>query len=118
MWLEINNDNIIEGVHSHQCSSNNTWVEYEGDKHIVPGDYYIKGKVIPAKDKQDIKNKDVRIRLCEQHIKKYYPLTKQVSLLRKGSDSDVQKMNAFIERCEDWLNSRKQELSALHSITP
>lgn len=116
MWLEINKDNLVEGIHSHKCNSKNIWIEYKGDKHIMPGDSYIKNKVISAIETQDINDKNVRIRCSEQHIKKYYPLTKQITILRKGSDSDVKEMNVFIDRCEDWVNSTKK-LSDLHKIT-
>ena len=42
--------------------------------------------------------------LAQRHIFKYYPDWKQLDVLRRGTDAEKAKMDAFIDACRDWSN--------------
>ena len=42
--------------------------------------------------------------LCRSHIFKFYPDWKQLDVMRRGSKTDNDNMNKFIDACRDWSN--------------
>ena len=55
---------------------------------------------------------------CQMHITRYYPLGKQLTIARVGSESDQLKMYNFIDACLFWANQEKPKIDDLLVIRP
>jgi hypothetical protein len=58
--------------------------------------------------------------IAGEKIKKEYPEYKQLNILRAGTDSEVAKMNTFIDAVREWANSDNPDPwdGTLDSIIP
>jgi hypothetical protein len=52
------------------------------------------------------------------YINRFYPVYKQLNILRSGSEAEQQQMDAFIEACRAWANSGAPVLSGVSKIVP
>ncbi|BBH15226.1 hypothetical protein JD974_01095 [Chromobacterium haemolyticum] len=55
---------------------------------------------------------------CAAHIEKYYPIFKQLNLLRDGDDEEKKQMSAFINACQAWSNQASGTRAELEKIKP
>lgn len=56
--------------------------------------------------------------LCADHIAKFYPMWKQINVVRSGNAAEIQKMGAFIDACRNWSNQSDPKLEDLTQIAP
>jgi hypothetical protein len=56
--------------------------------------------------------------LCADHIAKFYPMWKQINVIRSGDTAAIQKMSAFIDACRDWSNHSEPKFEDLIQIAP
>ncbi len=117
MWLEVNKDNVIIGVHSDRCDSDDTWVESD-DPNIRPGDEWKKGKVVRVREKTSREDKSViketkeiketkRRRLAHLTITRHYPEWQQLNILREGDQVKITSMGDFIDAVRAWSNTSR-----------
>jgi len=52
------------------------------------------------------------------YINRFYPVYKQLNILRSGSKEEQQQMDVFIEACRAWANSAAPVLSDVTKIVP
>jgi len=55
---------------------------------------------------------------CQRHITRFYPVGKQLTVERIGSDSDKATMHAFIDACLQWANLEVPAMDDLYQIMP
>lgn len=55
---------------------------------------------------------------CADHIARYYPIHKQLNILRSGTQAEKDKMDVFINACRDWSNGENPDPAALAAIEP
>ncbi|WDE08396.1 hypothetical protein SG34_025705 [Thalassomonas viridans] len=55
---------------------------------------------------------------CQRHITRYYPVGKQLTLGRVGTEVEQVKMHAFIDACLEWANQEAPEMVELYRLTP
>lgn len=109
MWLEVDTDESIIGVHSHECVSDDMWVETD-ELDVMPGDYWVDGKLkrnrpekIELSEAEE--NEIIRRQAASKEIKLKYPEWKQINILRKGDDDEIKIMGGFIDSVRAWSNS-------------
>lgn len=56
--------------------------------------------------------------MAKTKIEANYPTYKQLNLLRSGTQSEKDKMDAFINACRDWSNGENPDPAALEAIQP
>ena len=61
--------------------------------------------------------KDINDR-CESHITTYYPIGKQLTIDRLGTNEEKTRMYTFIDACRAWANSEHPKLKELYVIEP
>ncbi len=120
MWLEVDKDNIIIGVHSDRCDSDDTWVESD-DPNVMPGDAWKKGKVIRVREKQTREEKAAakqseRRRQAYVAITHHYPEWQQLNILRGGDAEQIKNMGHFIDAVRAWSNAPSVPEKNLQSI--
>lgn len=121
MWLEIE-DELVIGVHSDKCISENKWVEY--DDQATPGDKWIDGKLIknsetvPDSITGELSDEQIRRIMAKDKILMFYPLWKQLNILRECNIFAISKMGSFIDACRNWSNDLDQPESVLDEIEP
>lgn len=113
-WLEIDGETIV-GVHSHRCLSALTWVKYEGDEQVRPGDQWVKNRIV--KPKVEINEDQIRF-AARKHITKVYPVWKQLNIIRDGNEKKIEKMSSFIDAIRKWSNNPKAKIDDLQNIKP
>ena len=114
MWIEVNKNKIIVGVHSHRCESKHQWIEVTDQAQ--PGDSYIDDQVVPA-SYQEPEHEHRRI-MASQKIVEHYPTWKQINILRSGSPSEQKKMSVFIDAIRHWSNNPDTDLDWINSFSP
>ena len=55
---------------------------------------------------------------CQQYITRYYPVGKQLTIERVGSEAEKGKMHTFIDACLVWANQENPRMDDLLKITP
>ena len=55
---------------------------------------------------------------CADHIAKFYPVWKQLNVIRSGDAAEIQKMGVFIDACRDWSSQIEPKFADLVQIEP
>ena len=55
---------------------------------------------------------------AQDHILQYYPLWRQLNILRNGVASEIATMGAFIDAVRAWSNAATPDLAALRTLLP
>lgn len=108
MWLQIDNDGLILGVHSDECETNDTWLETD-DVDVMPGDSWIGGKLKINRPEavvlsEEEENKNLRREIASREIRSKYPEWKQINIIRSGDKNEIRRMGEFIDSVRDWSN--------------
>ncbi|ABU70959.1 hypothetical protein [Vibrio campbellii] len=61
--------------------------------------------------------KDINER-CEEHITYFYPIGKQLTIERVGTEEEKNLMYSFIDACRAWANSEHPKAKDLSVIKP
>ncbi len=111
MWLELDGDENIIGIHSHKCTNDHEWVEATGiDADIMPGDQWKNGKVVrlatkPTKSQKREVEINERRHIARQVITQYYQEWEQLNILREGDTEKMTSMGNFIDAVRAWSNA-------------
>lgn len=108
-WLQINDDDLIVGVHSDECKTDDKWVQTD-ELDAMPGDSWVNGKLKKNKPEQDSISEgealeNSRRLIASKEIRSKYPEWKQINIIRNGDEKEIMNMGEFIDSVRDWSNT-------------
>ncbi len=113
MWLEVDSDHTIVGLHSHQCESDNSWVEAKAiSMDVMPGDQWQNGKIVRVATKKTSRQnqeaqRNERRQVAYKAITRHYPEWQQLNILRDGDAATIKTMGRFIDAVRAWSNASR-----------
>lgn len=116
MWLELSETNEVIGIHSHQTGSPNKQVEIDDSISVDLGDSWVNGNV--QQMDRTLDPVSIRQKLAADNIAKYYPIWKQLNVIRENNSEEVIKMGNFIDACRMWSNDLLRPMEEIESIKP
>lgn len=108
IWLQIDDDNFIVGVHSDECETGDRWVQ-TNDLDAMPGDNWVDGKLKKNRPEHDSISEDEALEnsrrlVASKEIRSKYPEWKQINIIRSGDQNEIRRMGEFIDSVRDWSN--------------
>jgi len=127
MYLLINDDNTINFAGDHPIDKGLNFtgtrlVEFKRKKMAA-----VVGDVAPdiawwndktKKVERDPRIADPRNTQAREKILQFYPVWRQMNVLRSGDSVEVEKMGLFIDVVRAWANDRDRPVSDLEKIIP
>ena len=115
MWIEVDDDGYIMGIHTHKCESNLNW--HEVSESVTFNDRYKDGQIVQVAKAVELDLPE-RQRQANIHVNKYYTPRQQITVLRKNIALDLEKMNRFLDHVETWVANDSAILEDLRNIEP
>ena len=131
MYLLLNHDDSINIADDHPIDANlyidgltlvelpeYTRAQVMGDVPIDDARWDTENQVVCRYDKSFTDSTSWRQQQAAQRITQFYPLYKQLNILRSAHSSEQKRMALFIDKCRKWSNDFSIKADIIDRLTP